>query len=221
MPPKTSPAKSSKAAPLHYTKEKGWHHTDPRGDPSPRPCCGEHGTFQEGSNAYAKWADCKACGLRLSYVPREGYSGSTSKVEDPKVITMALNLLEQDVKAQHCTAPMVKLAMEIYKDQSKLEALEKQAYMLQQQVTQNMAKYKIMTKQAWESPATSSTTSLNAEEILKHMSSEEIQRLQELAAQRKRRRRRKIQMWSWFNHRANPRQVRSCHSPDRGQYEDG
>lgn len=141
--------------------------------------------FQEGSNAYAKWADCKACGLRLSYVPREGYSGSTSKVEDPKVITMALNLLKQDVKAQHCTAPMVKLAMEIYKDQSKLEAMEKQFHMLQQQVTQNMAKYKIMTKQAWESPATSSTTSLNAEEILKQMSSEEIQRLQELAAQRK------------------------------------
>ena len=42
-----------------------------------------------------------------------------------------------------------------------------------------------MTKQASESPATSSTTSLNAEEILKHMSSEEIQRLQEMAAQRK------------------------------------
>ena len=80
---------------------------------------------------------------------------------------------------------MVKLALEIYKGQSKLEALEKQAHLLQQQVTQNMAKYRILTKQAWESPATSSTTSLNAEEILKHMSTEEIQRLHELAAQRK------------------------------------
>ena len=106
------PKKGCPAPPLDYSREMKADPRDVRMAKTQWPCYGKHTEGRPGSNKWGQWVHCSVCSLRLSYIPREGAPGHTTKVENSKTILRSMAQLKLDLHEKTPTAEHVHAAIE-------------------------------------------------------------------------------------------------------------
>ena len=90
-------SESLTAPPFDYEKETGVSKDDPRSEKTQWPCYGKHIESPQSSNGFAGWKSCVVCGMRVSYVPRQGYHGKSAAQVNPVIVKKALEKLQADL----------------------------------------------------------------------------------------------------------------------------
>ena len=100
---KSVAAPKSPSLPLEHDRALPADPRDPRSQ-STWPCNGSHEHKTNGGNASGTWSDCATCGLRLSYIPRQGTPAKYMTQNAPEVIHQcpedAEGALDRGPKAQ-------------------------------------------------------------------------------------------------------------------------
>ena len=118
----------AKARPLDFERRAPQDPRDPRAQANQWPCFGQHIPAKVQGNAHGAWRQCAVCNLRLEYIPRKGSPGSTTKSDNPAMITRMLGQL-QPLMGQVKPTAAICLAME-----KKIYAEETLNVLIQQQL---------------------------------------------------------------------------------------
>ena len=172
---------------------KGGEEADGRPGEGPRPCYGTHEPMRHRANKWGMWMHCSQCALRLIYLPKT--PSDSTEVKNHQDVKQALKLLEEDfatMKGILPTEEMVRVAIEkhttnqryadvLAKCKNKPVAAKpmKKGY----QTTASAPRSPTSAAGSWGVVEEPETPTLE-QEILKHITTEELIKLKEVMRER-------------------------------------
>lgn len=182
-----SKPKSEPAQALEWKRAIPMDLRDPRALQDAWPCFGRHNESEKGSNKHGMWVCCSVCGLRTNYVPREGSPATSQQSVDFARVTQALDMLKRDLKDVKPHSRLVTAAVEL------VMAQEKYNFQMVHPPKEKLATPRASTPAAkalsppprstasW-TPVDAPTTELSEENLIAHMSNEELAELRRRVA---------------------------------------
>ncbi|CAJ1437875.1 unnamed protein product [Effrenium voratum] len=168
---------------------------DPRASDQQWPCYGTHEPMRHRSNKWGMWMHCSQCALRLIYLPKKGAPSDSTEVKNHQDVKQALKQLEEDfatMKGILPTEEMVRVAIEkhttnqryadvLAKCKNKPVAAKpmKKGY----QTTASAPRSPTSAASSWGVVEEPETPTLE-QEILKHITTEELIKLKEVMRER-------------------------------------
>ncbi|CAL1159019.1 unnamed protein product [Cladocopium goreaui] len=170
-------------APLDHSREIVVDPRDIRSQTTSWPCFGKHVSSNPKSNGYGQWRTCEICGVRLSYVPREGYQGKSAAQACHKTVELAMKQLRQDLEpcGRFPTMDLVETMIQIITDESKIVATESTLKRLKSHVDTLKQTYADQMKSDTQAPKGSSTSPTD---VWRFLSEQEKSKLMEIAMER-------------------------------------
>ena len=177
-------AKSSKgyktSTPLDPERRQGHDLKDPRAQPSCWPCHGKHEPSVTGSNAHGSWAKCAVCALRIEYIPRQGSPASSVVRKDHTFVQKALEMIQAEIpKGTKPTYEMVEKTYEYTEALDKVRAMKAKVSALEIETQAMLSSLQLLYTGSKKTAKAS-----EAENLLAHLTPEEIQHVKNLASQR-------------------------------------
>ena len=179
---KSVAAPKSPSLPLEHDRALPADPRDPRSQ-STWPCNGSHEHKTNGGNASGTWSDCATCGLRLSYVPRQGTPAKYMTQNAPEVITNALKMLKEHLtEDQKPNASMVKTCIRLVESSMAMEAHKAKLTLMEAHHQSLKAHLQLLLA----APVTQlcEEDQNEAQSLLSMLTGDEIARLREIAAER-------------------------------------
>ncbi|CAL1129948.1 unnamed protein product, partial [Cladocopium goreaui] len=179
---KSVAAPKSPSLPLEHDRALPADPRDPRSQ-STWPCNGSHEHKTNGGNASGTWSDCATCGLRLSYIPRQGTPAKYMTQNAPEVITNALKMLKEHLtEDQKPNASMVKTCIRLVESSMAMEARKAKLTLMEAHHQSLKAHLQLLLA----APVTQlcEEDQNEAQSLLSMLTGDEIARLREIAAER-------------------------------------
>ncbi|CAL1161664.1 unnamed protein product, partial [Cladocopium goreaui] len=177
-----SSAPKSPSLPLEHDRALPADPRDPRSQ-STWPCNGSHEHKTNGGNASGIWSDCATCGLRMSYIPRQGTPAKYMTQNAPEVITNALKMLKEHLtEDQKPNASMVKTCIRLVESSMAIEAHKAKLTLMEAHHQSLKAHLQLLLA----APVTQlcEEDQSEAQSLLSMLTGDEIARLREIAAER-------------------------------------
>lgn len=163
---------ATKSVPLDHERKISHDQMDPRSETSCWPCKGKHVPSISASNAYGAWVKCSVCSLRLEY---------TSKFVD-KALKLLKTMLGKDRKPNY---ELVDKAYQLVELENKIELHRAQVNLLEMEHQTAMSNLKLLIANPKMEPSEASTSSVSqAEQILQHLTPEELKEVTKRAKER-------------------------------------
>lgn len=183
---KKASKENSKSVPLDHERKIAHDQMDPRSETSCWPCKGKHVPSISASNAYGAWLKCSVCALRMEYTPRKGAPASSVQRKDPIFVNKALKLLKDMLEpGMMPNYELVDKTYQLIETENKIELHRAQLKLLETERKTAMTNLKLMvTKSKMEPEETSTSSASKAEQILQHLTPEELQEVTKRAKER-------------------------------------
>ncbi|CAJ1444264.1 unnamed protein product [Effrenium voratum] len=167
---------------------------DPRASGQQWPCYGEHEPMHYRSNKWGVWLHCSRCALRLIYVPKKGAPSDHTEVKNQRDVLKALEMLEADFSSMKGIMPteeMVRVAIDKHTTNQRyadvlVKCKEKGVVAKKEkgyQTTVSAPKSPSSAAGSWGVLEEPETPTLE-QEILKHITTEELVRIKEVMRER-------------------------------------
>ena len=175
------PSKGYKTpTPLDPKRRQGHDLKDPRAQPSCWPCLGKHEPSVTGSNARGSWAKRAVCALKIEYVPRQGSPASSVVHKGHTFAQKALEMLQAKIpKGAKPTYEMVEKTYEYMEALDKIRAMKAKVSSLEIETQAMLSSLQLLHTGSKKTAKTS-----EAENLLAHLTPEELQHVKNLASQR-------------------------------------
>lgn len=174
-----SKPKSEPAQALEWKRTIGVDSRDPRAFQDAWPCFSRHNESEKGSNKHGMWICCSVCGLRTQYTPREGSPATSQQSVDFHRVNQALDMLKNDLRDKKPHSRLVHAAMELVTAQEKYNSLlvnppkEKTTTPRASTAAAKALSPPPRSTASW-TPVDSPTPDLSEENLIAHMSPEEL-----------------------------------------------